>query len=424
MSLLGIALVAVLIVVWCTFSRPLGRADITPPMAFAAAGLLLGGPALLDVRLTSEAIKVIAEVTLVLVLFSDAARLDLSSLRRDIAIPARLLGIGLPLTLLAGALAVRAVFGDVGLWPALLVAACLAPTDASLGAGIVSDGRVPSRVRRALNVESGLNDGIVAPLVTVAIAAVVGGSGHGSSLVPTAVRELSVGAVVGVAVGLVGGWVLATATRRGWVEPGADVLASTALAAVAYTAALGVHGNGFVAAFAAGLCFGPFRSELEPASLELTDRAAQLAGAVVWFAFGAAMLRPALTHLSWQVVLYAVLSLTVVRMVPVALSLLGARLDRVTIGFVGWFGPRGLASVIFALLAFDDAGQRSGEVVALVSITVLMSVVAHGVSAAPLIARYERHVRALSADDPVRLDVPVPPPRRTLGTHHRHPRTG
>jgi NhaP-type Na+/H+ or K+/H+ antiporter len=423
MSSFAIAVVAALVLVWCATSRVLGRADVTAPMVFVAAGVLLGGPGAVDIHLDSASIRLVAEVTLVLVLFSDAARVDLSSLRHDVAGPVRLLGIGLPLTLAAGTAAAIGLFPGLAIGEACLVAACLSPTDASLGAGIVADRRVPSRIRRDLNVESGLNDGIIAPVVTVVVAALAGESAHDAGFVETALRELATGTGIGVAAGVIGGALLVHATRRHWMDPGVEVLAATAVAVGAYAAAVAVQGNGFVAAFAAGLAFGPFRRSLERDALELTESAGQLLATVVWFCFGAAMLRPALGSFSGQALGYALVSLTVVRMIPVALALLGTRFDRATVLFVGWFGPRGLASVIFALIAFDTLGADSGPLIATVSWTVALSVFAHGLSATPLIRRYAAHVEALPADDPLREDVPVPPVRRGL-RHHGHDRDG
>ncbi len=419
MSPTTLAVITGVIVAWCLVSRLLGRIDVTAPMAFVLCGLLLGGPNLLDVSLSSEGAKVIAEATLVLLLFNDAARIHLTPLRHDRGMPLRLLGIGLPLTIGAGMLAAWLLFPGTPVWGLVLVAACLAPTDAGLGAGIVTDERLPSRVRRALNVESGLNDGIVSPLILLAIAILAGEENHTSGFLSHALRELGVGAIVGVAVGAGGGWLLAQANRRGLSERGADALAAVALSVGAYTAALALSGNGFVAAFVAGMSFGPFRRSLEESTLELGEQVGQLIATVVWFVFGAAMLRPALEDLTWQVGLYAVMSLTLVRMVPVALALWGKRLGGPTVAFIGWFGPRGMASIVFALLAFDDLGSDAQTLVSLVSITVALSVLAHGVSATPLIERYSKVVADTDADAPVRRHVPVLGARRSLGRVHQ-----
>jgi NhaP-type Na+/H+ or K+/H+ antiporter len=412
-----LAVVAAIIVLWAAVSGQAERIGITAPMVFVFTGLALGGEQALHITLSASTIRVGSELTLVMVLFADAARVRVSSIRQDIGIPARLLSIGLVLTIGLGALMAHLIFGSMGLWLALLVALCLAPTDAGLGAGIVTNASVPSRVRRALNVESGLNDGIVAPLVALAVAVVAGQSHEKSASLLHALREIGLGAVVGVGGGFVVGWLLTVAVRRGWTEQGAVGVATIAAALGSYAFAVSIHGNGFVAAFLAGLCFGIFRHRIGPRVLELTEGSGQLLACLVWFAFGAAMLRPAISSpLVLRSLVYAVISLTVIRMVPVAIAMIGTRLGGPTVAFMGWFGPRGLASVIFALLASDQLGQKASTVVTVVSITVALSVLAHGLSADVLIHRYAKLVASHGPDHPVAMEMQVPAPRRTFGS--------
>ena len=416
MSWADLAIVAILVVFWTVVSGQAEKIGITAPMVFTLGGLAFGADKTFEISLSASTIRTTAEITLVLILFSDSARLRLTSLRRDIGLPARLLGIGLPLTIVSGALTARLVFGPLGVWFAVLAAACLAPTDAGLGAGIVTNTLVPSRIRRTLNVESGLNDGIVAPLVSLAVAVLVGDSNGGHTPFIHALREIGVGALVGVGVGVATGWILALAVRKGWAESGTVVLATPAAAIGTYALAVTLHGNGFVAAFLAGLCFGIFRHHLGERSLELAEGSGQLLACVVWFAFGAAMLRPSLSSPDLlRCVLYAVLSLTVVRLLPVCIALYRTHLGTATVAFIGWFGPRGLASVIFALLAFDQLGHRAGLVLNVVSITVALSVLLHGFSANPLIARYGSHARGREPDHPLLQSTEVPAARRTFG---------
>jgi sodium/hydrogen antiporter len=416
-----LAIVAALVVLWTVVSDPAERLGLTAPMVFTLGGLAFGADQTFHISLSATAIRTTAEITLVLILFSDSARLRLTSLRHDMGLPARLLGIGLPLTVVLGALAARLLFAGLSVWFAVLAAACLAPTDAGLGAGIVTNRVVPSRIRRTLNVESGLNDGIVAPLVSLAVAILVGESSGTYTPFIHALREIGVGALVGVGAGLVAGWILALAVRKGWAESGTVRVATPAAAIGTYAFAVAVHGNGFVAAFLAGLCFGIFRHHLGARSLELTEGSGQLLACLVWFAFGAAMLRPSLSSPDLgRCVLYAVLSLTLVRLLPVGLALYRTHLGTATVAFIGWFGPRGLASVIFALLAFDQLGERAGLVLTLVSVTVGLSVLLHGFSANPLIARYGAHAQRREPDHPLLQPVEVPATRRTFGSL-RHP---
>jgi NhaP-type Na+/H+ or K+/H+ antiporter len=411
-----LAVVAAIVVLWAVISGPAERAGVTAPMVFTVGGLAFGGDHTFDITLSATSIRLTAEITLVLILFSDAARLRLTSLRHDVGLPTRLLGIGLPLTVVLGAVFAHLFFGGLATWFAVLAAACLAPTDAGLGAGIVTNASVPSRVRRALNVESGLNDGIIAPLVSLTVAILIGETSGSSGPLLHALREIGVGALIGIGAGVAAGWILSLAIRRRWTEPGTVVVATPAAAIGTYALAVTVHGNGFVAAFLAGLCFGIFKHQLGARSLELTEGSGQLLACLVWFAFGAAMLRPSLSSPDLLRCLgYAALSLTVIRMLPVCIALYRTHLGTPTVAFIGWFGPRGLASVIFALLAFDQLGQRAGLVLTLVSITVALSILLHGLSANPLIARYGSHAQLREPDHPLLQVTEVPSARRPFG---------
>jgi sodium/hydrogen antiporter len=412
-----LAVVAALVLLWTVVSGRAERVGITAPMVFVVGGLAFGGDQAFHITVSAATIRVTAEITLVLILFSDAARLRMTSLRRDVGLPGRLLGIGLPVTVAFGAMFAHLLFGTLSTWLAILAAACLAPTDAGLGAGIVTSTSVPSRIRRALNVESGLNDGIVAPLVSLAVAVLIGEASNSHGPLIHAIREIGVGVLVGAGAGLATGWILALSTRKGWTESGTVALATPAAAIGTYSLAVALHGNGFVAAFLAGLCFGIFKHHLEPRSLELSEGSSQLLACVVWFAFGAAMLRPSLSSPDLlRCLVYAVVSLTVVRMVPVGLALYRTHLGAATVAFIGWFGPRGLASVIFALLAFDELGREASVVLTVVSITVALSILLHGLSANPLIARYSAHALLQESGHPLHRPSEVPAARRTFGS--------
>jgi NhaP-type Na+/H+ or K+/H+ antiporter len=292
-----------------------------------------------------------------------------------------------------------------------LIAACLAPTDAGLGAVIVNDPSLPRRVRRTLNVESGLNDGIASPVVTLAIALTLREELGASDVVADAAWELGIGLVTGLVVALAGGRALVHSRRRGWVAADLTPVAVLVLAVLAYTGALAVDGNGFISAFVAGLAFAPsaralgdIRSaeaaasadagggagEEEGLPLELAELGGQLLGGVVWFFFGAVLIQPVVDQIDATTLLYALLSLTVVRMVPIALSLAGTGLAWPTVAFFGWFGPRGLASLVFGLEAVDELDGVAGEAIPVIGVSVLISVVVHGGSAGPLARRYSR----------------------------------
>ncbi|HET6533877.1 MAG TPA: cation:proton antiporter, partial [Actinoplanes sp.] len=161
-----------------------------------------------------------------------------------------------------------------------------------------------------------------------------------------------------------------------------------ALAVAGYAAALALPGNGFVAAFCGGLAFGAAAGPRAPGELVFLEQASGLVSMVVWLVFGAVVVPIVLPATSPVTLLYAVLSLTLVRMVPVALVSIGAGLGRATVLFIGWFGPRGLASLVFALLALEDLGAPAEPAVAVIAVTVVLSVLVHGLSAEPLARRY------------------------------------
>ena len=409
MSVTAVVLVAATIFAWGLISARLERADLTAPIVFVAVGAILAALGLIDISAAPENFKPLVEVTLVWVLFSDAARVRVPDIRNDLGCYVRLLGVGLPLTVAFGWVLAFWLVPGLDMWLALLVGAALAPTDAALGVPVVTNRLVPSRVRRLITVESGLNDGIATPLVVLAIAGAASVEGHAEAPgLGEALVELALGVVVGVAVGFVGGGLLRWARRRGWSAEEFVGIAVLALALGSYAGAIAVGGNGFVAAFCGGLAFGAAAGRRGPAEVVFLEQASGLVSLLVWIVFGVIAVPIVLNGVDLTTVLYAVLSLTLVRMLPVALVLVGAGLDRKTVLFIGWFGPRGLASLVFALLAVEELGPRADPAVVAIAITVFLSVLAHGLSAAPLAARYGRAVAAPEPepDHPV-PDVPV-----------------
>ena len=380
---------------WGLLSNRLERADLTAPIVFIAVGVALAGFDLVNGTSGLEAITPLVEVTLVWVLFSDAARLPVQQLLRDRGRYLRLLAVGLPLTIVSGWLLALWFFPGLGIWLALFVGAALAPTDAALGVPVVTNPLVPSRIRQLITVESGLNDGIATPVVMLAIAgaAATAGLEHAEGAGGAAL-ELVLGVAVGVIVGGAGGAALRWARRHGLAADSFAGIAVLALALLSYACALVLDGNGFVAAFCGGLAFGAFAGRRAPAELEFLEQTGTLLASLVWMAFGAIAVPITVDAIDATTVLYAVLSLTAVRMVPVAIASIGAGLDRRTILFVGWFGPRGLASLVFALLALEALGSHADEAVGVLTTTVLLSVLAHGLTAAPLARRYGRFAAA------------------------------
>jgi sodium/hydrogen antiporter len=397
-------LVALVFVVYAVLARRMDRLSITAPLVLVAAGTVLGAGFLdvLPANVSTEAIRLVTELTLALILFSDASTVELRQAEGDAGLPLRLLGVGLPLTIGLGTVAARVVLPSISWAEAALISSILAPTDAALGIAVVTNPVVPLRIRRALNIESGLNDGIATPFVTVFVAVVVAGAAQ-EHWGLDAVAELARGTAIGIGIGLLGGWLVRWAKSAEWTTPLSEQLVVLSLAFLAYGAAVNYLGNGFVSAFVAGLVFGATtRGELRKAT-EFTDTVGLFSSFVVWVIFGAAFVGPVLrggVHL--RPIGYAVLSLTVVRMVPVALALIGDRFRPETVAFVGWFGPRGLASVVFTLLAFDalGGGDLARGLVEITTWTIALSVLAHGLSSGPLAAAYGRRVASGPADAP------------------------
>jgi sodium/hydrogen antiporter len=412
------------ILVYALTCRWLERVGVTAAMVFVAVGVLVGttGLGLVAVDPHAHWFLVVAEVTLCLLLFCDAARLRLRQVGHDLGPVLRLLGLGLPLTVITGTLLVVVVFPERGWVAAALVAAILAPTDAALGAAVVSDRRVPVRVRRILGMESGLNDGLATPVVAVliAVAASQAGLAGEQAWQVRAVYSLGVGVVVGAGLGCGGGLVLRWCRHRGWTSPLSVQVAVFTLALGCYFGATSIEANGFVAAFVGGLMLAA-TTGMRAAEEELafTETLGVLASQVVWLLFGAAMVGPALGRMTGGTVLVALGALTVVRMVPVAVAMTGSRWSPATIGFIGWFGPRGLATVIFALVALQslDSTGLADHVLDVAAVTVLVSIVAHGFSAGPLAVRYGARAARLSPNAPERAEV-APASRRRLGLHH------
>ncbi len=411
-------LVALAVLAFAMVSQRLALSAVTAPMVFTGVGIVvgLGGLAWFDLPLEGEAVSLLVEATLVLVLFTDAIRIDLRALRRQAGLPLRLLGVGLPLTVAAGTGVGLLLEPGLGLAGAALLAAVLAPTDAALGQAVVSDPRLPVRIRQALNVESGLNDGIAVPVVTVLLAVVVaeeaGGAGDWLDL---AARQVGFGIAAGVLAGAVGGKVLDLRAAAGAVEGIYRQLATVAIAVVAFASAGLVGGNGFIAAFTAGLAFGQVARPHCAGVQDFTEDEGELLTAVTFVIFGAVLVGPVLDDLSWRTGLYVLASLTVVRMLPVLVALVGSGTLVETRLFLGWFGPRGLASILFALLVVDDLDSPVGDSVFTVAAwTVLASVFLHGVTASAWAGRLSRRLTTAAAAGPEMGPAPELPTRRGL----------
>ncbi|TSA28495.1 MAG: sodium:proton antiporter [Bacteroidetes bacterium] len=386
---------ALLIFGYGLVSRKSGESVVTAPMVFVAVGLaasffpvdfLQGG-------IRAPFVKVIAELTLVLILFVDASTINLKRLIREKGIPFRLLCIGLPLTMLAGALLAFPLFPAVGIWSLCLMAFILSPTDAALGKTVVTSSRIPEKIRQGINVESGLNDGIVLAPILVCLAALTETPGETEIRywIFFILKQLILGPVIGGAVGWLGGRLVERASKTGWMNETFQRLSSLALAIMAFTLAEMVHGNGFIAAFFAGLLLGTRTPEVRARVQDFGEAEGEALELFIFLLLGMILVPLSTSFWNLQTWIYTILSLTIIRMIPVALCLLGTKLSWQSVGFIGWFGPRGIASILYLLLVLVQLGPKGYEqIMAVIVLTVLLSVFLHGLSAVPLSKIYKQ----------------------------------
>lgn len=416
--MLELLIISLAVLAFALVSVRLSLSPVTAPMFFTTVGLLVGqaGFGWFDLDVDGETVTLMVEATLVLVLFTDAVRIDLRVLRRWATLPARLLGVGLPLTMIVGTMAGLLLFPDLGWAGAALLAVVLAPTDAALGQAVVEDRRLPVRVRQTLNVESGLNDGIAVPVVTVLIAVVVAeGAGHPGDWVELAARQVGFGLAAGLLAGAAGGKLLDNRVVSGAVGSVYRQLAVISVAIAAYSAASLVDGNGFIAAFTAGIAFGRVAQAHGHVVQDFSEEEGELLTALTFIIFGAVLAGPVLGELTWHIAVYVFGSLTVVRMLPVMVALIGSRTRLETRLFFAWFGPRGLASILFAVLVLEQVTGEVGDLIFTVAAwTVLASVYVHGITAAPWSGRLARQLESAPKTHPEHVVVPELPTRRRL----------
>jgi len=372
----------------------------------------------LELSLDNENVSLAAELTLALLLFSDASRIDTTALRSSFALPARLLGIGLPLTVGLGTVMTASILTDLSWSEAALVAAILAPTDAALGQAVVANRRVPVLVRQSLNVESGLNDGLVVPAVAL-FALLVEGADLDS---PTAVALEALQEIgIGVVVGCLAGGLIATLTRwaarHRWADADGVRVATFGGAVAGFAGSIWLGGNGFIAAFVAGLVLHIIAGERADDQAKLAEDAGQIGAAATFVIFGALMVAPSFEVLTWAVAACVLGALTIGRMVPVAIALAGTGLRWPTKTFIGWFGPRGLASMLFGLLVLADREGPVDELFAIVTLAICGSVVLHGLSAGPGAQSFARWFDSHTDTSEMMESVPMPELQLRGGRH-------
>ena len=371
-------------------------------MLFAGLGFVIGPQVLgwVDIDISNRVIHTIAEVTLVLVLFTDAASNDLKLFRQSHNLPLRMLLVGMPLAVGLGTLAALGLFPGWSLWEAALLAAILTPTDAALGQAVTENETIPENIRSAIGTESGLNDGLALPLVVLFAALASGGTGNGSPYWLEFVgSQILLGPLAGIAIGYAGGRLVGLADDHDWMSDWAEGIAAMAIALGAFMLAEAVHGNGFLAAFAGGLAFGSGLGRKCRFLYEFQQTEAHMLVLITFTLVGAMLLPAAMQHFTWNCLLFSIFALTIMRMLPIAISVIGLKLGLHTTAFIGWFGPRGLASVLFLLIVMQSTDLvRESELLAAVALTVTLSIILHGVSAAPWARIYGRTVGATAAN--------------------------
>ena len=407
------------IVIYALIAGRLDRWLITMPIFFVVAGALLGD-LLPGFTPAIRGTTTLTEITLALLLFADATTISFTRFMHDNGLPERLLFVGLPASMLLGGLAAWALFPQEGVWFALLLAAILTPTDAALGLAIFNNEKVPARIRRALNVESGLNDGMVTPFVALFLAMVVAtDEGALEPFLRPALAEIGIAVVVAAVVGTLGGRLFDLAQTRKWTTPSIIQIGGLALALTAYFGSVSLGGNGFIAAFVAGLLFGRVVKQRAHHIVEFTETSGTLLSLLVWTLFGS-FVPQIIRDFEPRALLFALFALTLMRMPAVALALRGSGLRRDTVALMGWFGPRGLASVVFTLIALEEyerLGLHPNVLVAAAGWTVLLSVVLHGVSAQPLANWYARRLQSAPPDSPEFADASELTIRRSSLAH-------
>ena len=386
---LELALLAVFVFLYSAVAGGLEKTMISGPMVFTVVGLIVGpiGLGWLQPELDNVGLRVLADITLALVLFIDAANADLGVVKRGLAIPRRMLLFGLPLTIAFGFGTGLLLFDELSMFAVAILATMLAATDAALGKAVITNKAVPARIREGLNVESGLNDGICVPILFLFIALALGTDTGGSSAafaIKLVAQEVGIGLVVGLGLTAVGARILKFCWNRGWITEIWLQLPVVALSLACFAVAQTLHGSGYVAAFVGGLLFGSYPTSVKHGLILGAEGASETLALLTWVMFGSAVVGQSLGFFSWQVVVYALLSLTVVRMLPMFVSLTGTGESTTSKLFLGWFGPRGLASIVFAIIVLNKGVEGGGVLAMTVVCTVTLSIFAHGLTANPL----------------------------------------
>lgn len=389
----SLAILLVFAFLYTVFYRKLENLPISAASIFLIVGVALGplGGGLLDLENSHTTVRVLADLTLAMLLFSDAAGLNLKTLRTTSHLPTRMLLLGLPMTILLGLYFATVFFAGFTFWECALVAIALAATDAALGKAVVTNPKVPNRLRTTLNVESGLNDGLCVPLLLLAIALSKTSAEPTGLAIKLLLQEIGIGATIGITLAFIGSHIIRYSENRQWISNKWAQIPVTLLALICFTVAQQLHGSGYIAAFIGGLTFCILNKEKRSHELAHdAEESGDILSMLTWILFGAVAIHGFLENFSLNIILYSLLSLTVVRLLPVMLSLLGSNTNISSRVFLSWFGPRGLASVVFAVIIIDSQIPQSESIAHIITCTILLSVFAHGISAIPFINRFHK----------------------------------
>ena len=392
--MIHLAIVTSLILLYGIFAKKIEQTPISGPIIFLVVGLIIGpmGLDLLGQGFDISSYKLLAELALALVLFTDASKTDFSTLRSNIALPTRLLLIGLPLTIILGYVTGKFFFPELTWIELALLASVLAPTDAALGEPVVNNKSVPAKIRSSLNVESGLNDGIVVPIVFLLLAMYSAQNSEVSNAdaITLFIEEIGIGILVGAAIAYGASKLIILSLKRQWLEESWRPMLIIAIAISCFTLAQGIHGSGFIAAYIGGLVFGKVASTQKIQFINAAEGTGKILTYLVWVIFGAVIITKYFSYFSWEIIIYSLLSLTVIRMLPVLLSLIKSGLSFKESLFIAWFGPRGLASIVFVIIVMDVNIEHENTFVLTAVCTIFFSVIAHGFTASPMANRFKK----------------------------------
>jgi len=398
------AVLALFAFVYSVVAGGMERTPINGALVFMAFGLGFGplGFGILDISIDETELRVLADFTLAFMLFIDAANADLRVLRSASHVPIRMLLLGLPMVIGAGILVGGWLFDDLGFYELAILATMVAATDAALGKPVVSNKAVPARVREGLNAESGLNDGLCVPILFTFIALASGERLEGGSTtlaLSLVAREIGIGLVVGLGLTALGVRLIKSSFVRGWISEVWLQVSVMVLAIGCFTLAQSLHGSGYIAAFVGGVLFGAVAKKETHKLVLAGEGVAETMSLLTWVVFGTAVLGSLYSHFTWNVLLFSFLSLTVIRMLPMYLSLAGTPEPPSARLFLGWFGPRGLASIVFLIIVLNEEIPGSETLAAAVVCTVTLSVLLHGATANPLSRWFGNHEAGKPASD-------------------------